>query len=395
MRHFKSFFEPDGQDQRSQLPEGYRTHGNTAMNFNAYLAQNSYDLQQWHEMESVVHSQFGTVDNPALIFTSDSSWRIVICMGPGSEDDSNSHEKMYYFVREGPIHRCQICGQCFKVVRLKDEFSEQNDYYSLMFSQLTHFEIAEEDMQVNMTALFGDRPQAAIQTVPGTSVYLHVNSDDADRILIDPAYKLEKLKEAHEKLYAMHMAYREVDRQMESQQYHMPTPYGKDLYETWWNIEKSIRKLDRIFNKVEKFNSRKLVEPVNHDRRESRMLDRKRERWTKNYTYFFGELTEEEQMYRDYFETDLENDPEDAFIEDKMDEADMIASGDFDHKHYDFVETSLIWEPHENFEDIVEHKIFKYKYRQANDDEETFMRRNERMMLRYLDRARTRDSSID
>lgn len=110
MRHFKSFFEPDGQDYKSQLPEGYRTHGNTAGTFNAYLAQNSYDLQQWHDMESVVHSQFGTVDNPALIFTSDSSWRIVICMGPGVEDDSNSHEKMYYFVREGPIHRCQICG---------------------------------------------------------------------------------------------------------------------------------------------------------------------------------------------------------------------------------------------------------------------------------------------
>jgi len=48
--------------------------------------------------------------------------------------------------------------------------------------------------------------------VPGTNVYIHVNSDEADRILVDPAYKLEILKEAHEKLYAMHEAYREVDR---------------------------------------------------------------------------------------------------------------------------------------------------------------------------------------
>jgi hypothetical protein len=76
-------------------------------------------------MESTVHSQFGTVDNPVLIFSSDSSWRIVICAGPGVEDDSHAHEKMFYMCREGPIHRCHICGQCFKLVRLKDEFSEQ------------------------------------------------------------------------------------------------------------------------------------------------------------------------------------------------------------------------------------------------------------------------------
>jgi hypothetical protein len=81
-----------------------------------------------------------------------------------------------------------------------------------MFSTLSDFDVSEEDMAVNLTSLFGDRPQATLQTVPATNVYIHVNSDDADRILVDPAYKLEKLKEAHEKLYAMHEAYREVDR---------------------------------------------------------------------------------------------------------------------------------------------------------------------------------------
>lgn len=136
----------------------------------------------------------------------------MICMGPGVEDDSAAHEKMFYFVREGPIHRCQVCGQCFKLVRLKDEYSELQDYYSLMFSTLTHFEVAEEDMMVNMTALFGDRPTASIQTVPATNVYIQVNPDEADRILVDPAYKLERLKEAHEKLYAIHESYREIDR---------------------------------------------------------------------------------------------------------------------------------------------------------------------------------------
>ena len=91
---------------QSQMPEGYRLHGNSAASFSASMTQNALELNQWHEMESTVHSQFGTVDNPVLIFTSDSSWRIVICMGPGIEDDSHSHEKIFYMVREGPINRC-------------------------------------------------------------------------------------------------------------------------------------------------------------------------------------------------------------------------------------------------------------------------------------------------
>ena len=75
----------------------------------------------------------------------------------------------------------------------------------------------------------------------------------------------------------------------------IPTATGKDIFENWYRIERSIRRFDRIFNKVEKFHSRRLIDPYNHERREKRMQDRMRERWTENYTYFFGGLTEEEQ----------------------------------------------------------------------------------------------------
>ena len=53
-------------------------------------------------------------------------------------------------------------------------------------------------------------------------------------------------------------------------------------------------KFDRVFNKVEKFDARAMTDTINHERREKRMLEKKRERWVKNYTYFFGNLTEEE-----------------------------------------------------------------------------------------------------
>lgn len=147
--------------------------------------------------------------------------------------------------------------------------------------------------------------------------------------MVDPAYKLERLKEAHEKLYAMHSAYKEIDRQLSQHRLTLPTPYGKDLFETWYKIELAIKKFDRLFNKVEKFDARKFVDPENHERRENRMLERKRERWVENYTYFFGGLTEEEQMYRDYFETDLEQDPEDTYVDEQSDKQALADEGQF------------------------------------------------------------------
>jgi len=148
----------------------------------------------------------------------------------------------------------------------------------MMFSTLSHFDVSEEDMAIPLSIvnLFGDRPSNTMQTIPATNVYIHVNPDEADRILVDPAYKLERLREAHEKLYAMHEAYREVDRQMASQQISLPIPYGRDLYENWFNVEKSIAKFDRIFNKVEKFTARKLSsDNESHARREKRMTERR------------------------------------------------------------------------------------------------------------------------
>lgn len=288
-----------------------------------------------------------------------------------------------------------MCGQCFKIVRLKDEFSELQDYYSMMFADISHFEIAEEDMAINLTSFFGDRPQPAMQTLPGTNVYIHVNSDEADRILVDPAYKLERLKEAHEKLYAMHEAFKAVDKQLAPQRITFPETYSRENYETWYEIERSIRKFDRLFNKVEKFNGRKFSDPDNHERREKRMTERKQKRWVENYTYFFGGLTEEEQQYRDYFETDLENDPEDDYIEGEIDKYEIASQPHFNPKRYDFLQDELHSGVIENIEDVVEDKIFKYKYRLNADGPELYGQRMSRVLNRFLERAQHRDASID
>lgn len=154
--------------------------------------------------------------------------------------------------------------------------------------------------------------------------------------------------------------------------YRTKTPFARDMYETWYNIEKSIMRFDRIFNKVEKFDARAMTDPLNHERREKRMLEGKRERWNKNFTYFFGDLTEEEQQYRDYFKSELELDPEDDYIDSKFDDVHLAAMGQFDPALYDFQDYTQLHNSHEALEDVVEEKIFKFKYRQFADDRVTY-----------------------
>ena len=63
------------------------------------------------------------------------------------------------------------------------------------------------------------------------------------------------------------------------------------------------------------------------------MLERKSQRHLNSFNYFFGGLSEEEQQYRDYFETDLENNPELADeVLTQLDEQKIAGTGDFHHK---------------------------------------------------------------
>lgn len=242
--------------------------------------------------------------------------------------------------------------------------------------------------------MFGDRPAANFQTAAGTNVYVHVNPDEADHMLVDPAYKLEKLEEAYEKLEALFMAYKRVEDESQTA-IEVPSFTSMTLYDNWFEIEKSIRKLDRMFLKVEKFHARQFIDAENHERREQRMLTRKRDRWTDNYTYFFGGLTEEEQMYRDYFQTDIENDPEDDKADAIKDEIDIASQGEFKFSNYDFIETAMEVDAHESLMDIIDRKIFKFKYRMNNDDLNTYLRRMDRVIKRQLERAKRRDPMID
>jgi hypothetical protein len=265
----------------------------------------------------------------------------------------------------------------------------------MMFSQIAHFEVQEEDMMINMTSPFGDRPQPNLQTIPVHNAYVLVNNDEKDRIMIDPAYRLAKYHKLVGAANRLRAVEEEVEKQVRGQTVSSLVSYDREMYESWFKIEKAIRKLDRVFNKVEKFEARKFADPDNFERREARMLERKREREHAAFTYFFGNLTEEEQMYRDYYQTDLENDPESEVLEDKYDEELVLENGDFSHKRFQFLDQGLVYDNHESYEDLVEDKIFKFKYRKATDYGALYNRRQKRVVDRFLQRLEKRDAAIE
>lgn len=72
----------------------------------------------------------------------------------------------------------------------------------------------------------------------------------------------------------------------------------------------------------------------------------------------------------------------------------MAQEGNLNPALYDFVETSLKTEVHENFEDLISDKIFKYKYRQFADPMEVYIDRMNRVRERFYQRLENVDPAI-
>ncbi len=325
---------------------------------------------------------------------------MVICTGPASEEESSSHEKMYMIVREGPIHRCMFCGQCFKLIKLKDDvYDHQNTYYSTVFTELSPRIIGETEMAPHFLTfpfISHEINNNNANIIPTNRNYLFVNADEADHIMTDPAYRMEKYKELENDYFKYNMVAQEIERQKKllrtaDKDTNLMT---RDTYETWYQVEKAIMRFDREFNRTEKFSGRALFDAENHDRRERRMIERKDRREKENYSFYFGGLTAEEQMYRDYYETDLEEDayPESEAFNQIKDDQTLRNSGDFDLGHIQLIETTALNERREQIDDVVGKMLFTFKYRSVADKK--FEERNNRVMQSFQERAAQRDSSL-
>lgn len=323
---------------------------------------------------------------------------MIICTGPASEEESSSHEKMYMIVREGPIHRCMFCGQCFKLIKLKDDvYDHQNTYYSTVFTELSprivgETEIAPHYLTFPFTSHEINNNNANV--MPTDRNYLFVNADEADHIMTDPAYRMEKYKELENDYFQFNMVAQEIERQKKllrtaDKDTQLMT---RDAYETWYQVEKAILRFDREFNRSEKFEGRALFDAENHKRRERRMLERKDQREKENYAFYFGGLTAKEQMYRDYYETDLEDYPESEAFNQVKDDQVFRSSGDFDLGHIQLIETTTLSERREQVDDVVGKMLFNYKYNSISDSK--FEEKNNFVMQRFQERATQRKPNL-
>lgn len=267
------------------------------------------------------------------------------------------------------------------------------DYYMSNFPAYNYEEMGEMDHTINMSILRfqKDSYEPSQFETPSNRVYTLVNPDEHDRILTDPAYRLQKTKILEHKHKVMVLSLDQIEKEYyESIGGHPRYPINRIDYETLFECEKAILKLDREFAKIQKFESRKFIDRENHERRERRMKERAANRLEKGYTLYYGGLTEDEQKYRDYFETDLQKYPDNEAIEEKLDAHELFASGDYNFDKFDFQEI-YTHNPEEDASSLLEKKLFKFKYRAANDPIDLYLQRQERVILRQHERMNSKE----
>lgn len=380
--------------------ENNSTYGNqTAEAFDAVsqewqsaIVGNAYDLQSMAYYDAVAQMNFGTVDNPHVIYTADTPFRYVICTGQPNEDDYEGHEALVFMLREGPLQRCVQCGQVYKLVRLRNEVSAEMDYYRSGLLPLGYGEMGEAD-HWSQNSIIRMMPTSFEHTqfeVESHSAYSLVNPDEHDRILTDPAYRLEKIAKAKETAGAMIAAMRVVDQEFrDTNPATFVIPMNKIDYQVMLDIETAMRKTDRIYASLRKFHARQFLDPSNHERREKRMEERKRERQIESYTVFFGSLSEQEQQVKDYFETE-EKDKTDESTQEFLDSEVVRGLAEYRTEKFDFQEL-YSRQPVEDASSIEERLVFRFVNRRAIDTVSDYERKQKRMEERSVQRMKARN----
>lgn len=376
--------------------ENNSTYGNVtadafdavSQEWQAAIIGNSYDLKVMEYFDAVAQMNFGTVDNPHVIYTADIPFRYVGCTGQPNEDDYEGHEYLIFMLREGPLQRCPQCGQVYKLVRLRNEFSAEMDYYRNGLLPLHLLEMGEADhwSQNSLIRLMPNSFEHTQFENESLSAYSLVNPDEHDRILTDPAYRLEKIQKARGVVSVLNASARALDEQYNAANpVSLTIPLNKIDYKTMIDVELSIRKTDRIYKKLRKFHARQFLDIENHERREARMLKRQKQRSVDSYTVYFGGLTEQEQLYKDYFETDIKENPEDEAALEIEDEEVIRSLDAYKTEQFDFQEL-YTRNSTEDATGIEDRLVFRFINRRAFDKVSDFERRQKRMVERSFER---------
>jgi hypothetical protein len=216
--------------------------------------------------------------------------------------------------------------------------------------------------------------------VPTDGVISLKNNDDHDRLLVDPAYRLEQLAITDHKVAVRDQVLSAIDNAIYSQHGRDAIEYSKDNYESLIEAEIAINHLRQHFKAVQRFNIRSVLDPANHERREKRMRENAFERTQASHTIYLNDHSEKELQFRDYYESDPE-----ALQELGVDVASArisaLSNPDYELKNFVFLEQYSRNKTPDNTS-YIEKKIFRFNYRQALYSEEDHERKEKRMRAR-------------
>lgn len=375
----------DGYANNNPLGNITEKFDEEAQEWKALIVAGAYELNSFHNFDQVINPNFGTLDNPHLIFTSDLPYRLLQCTGPPNEEEYDGHESLWMLLREGPLQRCMGCGQVFKLVRLRDEQNTQNEYYRYDFVENDLQDMGDADHWISYHPIRFMMTNSYEHThfeTPSDSAYLLMNEDEHDRLVVDPAYRLEQLKIASGKYQVLNEVDSLLIHAASLQPEKAPFEYSKDNYENLVQAEMAILRLRTHFKAVQRFNIRSLLDPANHERREKRMEEGALKRIHQSNTIYMNEHSEEELQYRDYYESD---DEALSYLDMNLYQAQraVLSNPKYQLKNFVFLEQ---YSQNRTLDSTsyIDKKIFRFNYRQSQYNFEDFERKEKRMLERMM-----------
>lgn len=75
IKHFKRFVQPTGLNYSPMTNTTQEAFDEVSQEWQALIMGNPYDLNTYNYLEATLQANFGTVDNPHVVFTSDAPFR--------------------------------------------------------------------------------------------------------------------------------------------------------------------------------------------------------------------------------------------------------------------------------------------------------------------------------
>jgi hypothetical protein len=75
VKHIKRLLEPSGVDYQTMTNTTEEAFDEVSQEWQALITANPFDLNTFQYLEAAIQNNFGTVDNPHVVFTSDAPFR--------------------------------------------------------------------------------------------------------------------------------------------------------------------------------------------------------------------------------------------------------------------------------------------------------------------------------